>query len=167
MRYLVDDMFLAETGNPFKLIVSEGVAPVDSTTTDLLLTIINSFQPAQGQILSLDEIRKMNEAAKMFEKKHGVSNRFHYGGHGSVGDLYTLEDAHWSVLKKICEWRMPVMGSGWTRSAPTMIDLLESLSTEDPRDREESSNGVSEGERTSVQLELPMQNITPIGSGVE
>lgn len=129
MRYLVDKLFLAETGTPFRMTVDIGEDPIESTASLMLLTVIDSFQPnpQSGQVLKMDEIRHMNEAAKFFEERHGEL------GYGKPGDVYAFEETQWAVIKKLVEWRMPIMGSGWTRSAPAMLDFLEAIPKEDPR----------------------------------
>ena len=157
MRYLTDDWFIAETDKPFKMVVDVGADPVDSTTSLLLLTVIDSFQPnpQTGQILKMDEIRRMNEAAKFFENQHGE-------GHGEPGDVYAFEDSHWAVLKKLVEWRMPIMGQGWTRSAPAMLDLLEAMPKEDPRLDKEKSDNDDPGNGVVTDISSAVKDTAPV-----
>lgn len=139
MRYMSSDPFLTRKGEPFKLVrdPDNPDATEDLTNPMFLLSVLEQYQPTQGQVLSNAEMRKMNQLQDVLE---GV------GGNVLPEDgIFVIEDSLWEVAKKVCDWRLPLMGSGWARSGPPCLDMLDGLPTEDPRVQEsedESPNGV-------------------------
>ena len=122
MRYIVHERFIGVNGKPFRFYSDPDNLDfyTEPTFGGLLFAVLDQFNPSSqmGFVLSMAEIRKFNEMIALMEKEQPP---------------YTvIEDAHWLVTKKVCEWILPLMGGGWMRNAPRVVDMLDALPKEEP-----------------------------------
>ena len=128
MRYLPDELFTADSGEPFKVFddPNDKSKFTEQTNSSFLLLVLRSFNPTQGKTLEMEGIRNLNKALETLDGE-------------SENGYFALEDAHWQVVKQVVNWWMPLMTGGFMRQAPVMADLLDNLPEELPKDDEKEA----------------------------
>lgn len=137
MRYLTDAPFIAASGKQFRIHSSETDFK-EVTVVEFLKTVMDNFNPnAQlGHVLKVKEIGQFNEVAKILD--NFVDTEI------ESESPIVLEQAHVDILKKICEWALPIMPGGFMRQAPGVVALLDAIPKEKPEEENSDNNGTSE-----------------------
>jgi len=119
MVALKQEPFITIKGEPFRFYSEDGImfngkTPyVELTVGGFLLKVLDSFQPTPqlGMVLNMGEIRHLNEASAELEVQ-------------SEADCMFSND-QWAVIKKVVDWWLPLMPSGFMRNGPKLVDYLE------------------------------------------
>lgn len=120
MVALKQEPFITIKGEPFRYydeaqIGGNGATPFrELTVAGFLLMVLDSFQPMPqlGMILNMGEIRCLNAAAVELESE-------------KIEDHYSFSPEQMSVIKKVVDWWLPLMPSGFMRNGPKLVDYLE------------------------------------------
>lgn len=119
----MDSPFISNSGEPFKVFESEdGQTYTELKTSQMILAVLNLYQPnpSMGHVLWEEDLRRFNEVAKCLEEENPR--------HG----YYIITPEQFNVVRKVCLWRMPVMGTGWARNLEHLLAALDGLPTEEP-----------------------------------
>ena len=119
MIALKHEPFITIKGEPFRFysensIMSNGKTPYEElTVAKFLLMVLDNFQPSPqlGMVLNMGEIRHLNEASAELEVQSEADCQF------------TVDQ--WAVMRKVVDWWIPLMPSGFMRNGPTLVDYLE------------------------------------------
>ena len=117
MPALKQEPFVTIKGEPFRYydesqIGGNGAIPYKELTVGgFLLKVLDSFQPQPqlGMILNMGEIRHLNEVAAELESESDC--------------VFTTDQ--WAVMRKVVDWWLPLMPSGFMRNEPKLVDYLE------------------------------------------
>lgn len=92
--------------------------------SDVLLVVVNTYQPDRDFALTIAEIRKLNKAVEVLEQPPDEDDEFRF------------EDDHFLVLKKVVlalAPRLPLLA----RSSGVLEDLFEESEKRDKQDKQE------------------------------
>jgi len=120
MVLLKQEPFITVKGEPFRFysdVRGNGSSPYkELSVAEFLLMVLDNFQPTPqlGMILNMGEIRHLNEAASILESD-------------PKDDHYELTQDQLVVVKKVVDWWIPLMSSGFMRNGPALVDYLEAV----------------------------------------
>jgi len=165
IKYILEGLYKTRKGENFKITTEAGLDyPLDrvvggameggriqynANVSDMLRAIWGMYQPTQGQILLMEEVRINNKTLDKLELPPTVNGCF---------DL-TIEQI--KILTKIIDWTIPRLQTGWQREADDIIAILE-----DALDKPPSADGTNdddddneyEDDKDSGELPTPISD---------
>ena len=138
MKFISADLFInvmneevlrIENTSPEQVLASEQVFK-EAQTTDLLLLVCNTYVPMQGQVLTIQEVRKFNNLMTTLEDTYKPQN-----------DFAVVSEEEMAVLLKICAWTLPRMSPVMLRNSDRLLSILETAPNKKPEEAtKESAN---------------------------
>ncbi len=129
MKFISADLFInvmngkvlvIENSTPEQVLSSEQVSK-EAQTTDLLLLVCNNYLPMQGQVLTIQEVRKFHNLMSTLETTYKPQ-----------GDFAVVSEEEMAVLLKICAWTLPRMSPVMLRNSDRLLNILETAPSKKP-----------------------------------
>jgi len=132
VKYILASLFInvinnevlrIEVSTPEQLLQQEQ-AFKEAQVSDMLLFICNSYIPAPGETLSIQEVRKYNNVMTTLEHKYKPI------------EWMVFSEEELVLLQKVCAWTLPRMLSVMLRNADSLFVLLENAPSTMPANEE-------------------------------